>query len=360
MTFIILFMKKYLLLSLLLFSLPVLYAQNNGITFLNGSLKDALSKAQSRDGSPSLVFLDCYTSWCGPCKRMATQLFTQPKAGDFFNRNFVNIKIDMEKGEGIELAKKYAVSMYPTFLILDRNGEEIGRLMGASLTLEDFIERVKDAMDLRNSAGYLKKQYDSTKSYTIALKYLDACSRSNKTAEIRSFITGHFAQFSEYEKTNHSIWNHLILSITDPDSEILRYITENRSYTDQMIGKEKTGVSLIRAYRNILSSYLSGKIELSGEQADVIRKEIQMIDSGDNYSNIIADVARALAHTNLTEVETTINPSRLAGILTHTETLRLENLLLKTRRLPEKIMKEYYLHKKQLLEKQLLEIKKKI
>ena len=47
-----------------------------------------------------LVFIDCYTSWCGPCKNMLNNVFTLSEAGEFMNAAFVCVKFDMEKGEG--------------------------------------------------------------------------------------------------------------------------------------------------------------------------------------------------------------------------------------------------------------------
>ena len=75
------------------------------INFREGGFAEALEAAKSEN---KLVFMDCYTSWCGPCKLMASKEFVQEKAGEYFNPRFVSVKIDMEKGEGVELRKRYA------------------------------------------------------------------------------------------------------------------------------------------------------------------------------------------------------------------------------------------------------------
>src|ERR1017187_9414613 len=61
-----------------------------------------MAKAQNR-----LVFMDCYTSWCGPCKRLSSMVFPDSAVGVFFNSTFVNTKFDMEKDDGITIANKY-------------------------------------------------------------------------------------------------------------------------------------------------------------------------------------------------------------------------------------------------------------
>lgn len=111
---------------------------NEGIVFETGFFNDALAKAK-REGK--LVFLDAYTAWCGPCKKMADHVFPRADVGAVFAPRFVSIKIDMEKGEGPELAKRYDISAYPTLLILDAEGKEVKRIVGA-MSPEELIKAV--------------------------------------------------------------------------------------------------------------------------------------------------------------------------------------------------------------------------
>lgn len=74
------------------------------------SFQDALQEAEA---TGKLIFLDGYTSWCAPCKMMNTTVFTDPEVGHFFNEHFINVKFDMEKGEGRELLKRYGMQVIP-------------------------------------------------------------------------------------------------------------------------------------------------------------------------------------------------------------------------------------------------------
>ena len=76
-------------------------ANAQGVEFRDLTFRQALEQAQ-KEGK--LVFMDCYTSWCGPCKNMLNNVFTLPEAGEFMNAAFVCVKFDMEKGEGKELS----------------------------------------------------------------------------------------------------------------------------------------------------------------------------------------------------------------------------------------------------------------
>ena len=72
-------------------------AQNRSIVFREGNWEKILKQAKKEK---KLIFVDCYTSWCGPCKMLAKNVFTQDKVADFYNTEFVCVKMDMEKGEG--------------------------------------------------------------------------------------------------------------------------------------------------------------------------------------------------------------------------------------------------------------------
>ncbi len=98
-----------------------------GIKFFTGSWKEVLAEAK-RQNKP--VFVDIYTTWCGPCKLMAKEAFPNPKVGEKFNTSFISYQIDAEKGEGIDVAKKYAVDAYPTSLYVSASGDLIHRAVG--------------------------------------------------------------------------------------------------------------------------------------------------------------------------------------------------------------------------------------
>lgn len=92
------------------------------------------------------VFVDVFTTWCGPCKRMSNDVFPLQSVGDFYNPNFVCYKLDAEKGEGPELSKKYAVRGYPTYLFLRADGTVFYRFIG-SCAAEQFLKLSQKALD---------------------------------------------------------------------------------------------------------------------------------------------------------------------------------------------------------------------
>ena len=107
--------------------------KSKGILFNSITLEEAkiLSKETGK-----LIFIDCYTDWCGPCKRMAATSFMDEEVGDLFNQKFINIKIEMEKNPiGTDLAKRYRVRGYPTLLFIDSEGVLVRQLIGMQTSI---------------------------------------------------------------------------------------------------------------------------------------------------------------------------------------------------------------------------------
>ncbi len=138
-------MKKFMLAVLVLFSAATVHAQE-GIEFFKGSFEEAKAEATE---SNKLIFMDGYATWCGPCKWMAKNVFTDDKVGEMFNASFVNMKMDMEKGEGPRLARIYKLRAYPTLFILDGEGKVLAKNEGA-LPAEDFLQWATAAVKKHN------------------------------------------------------------------------------------------------------------------------------------------------------------------------------------------------------------------
>lgn len=98
-----------------------------GIRFIEEDWDKALEQARLQN---KMIFLDAYASWCGPCKLMKRSTFSDKEVGEYFNEHFVNVAIDMEKGIGPSLSKKFGLEAYPTLFILDQNGNVIGQSVG--------------------------------------------------------------------------------------------------------------------------------------------------------------------------------------------------------------------------------------
>jgi thiol-disulfide isomerase/thioredoxin len=160
----------------LLFSVAI---NAQGIQFFEGSWDEALIKSKTDN---KMIFVDAFTKWCGPCKRLQNTVFTTKEAGDFYNQNFINFKIDMETQAGIEFGVKYPVGAYPTLFYINHKGEVVYSNVG-SPDVQRLIELGKKAILGYNDSPELEKEWDNgNRDYDLVLKYVKSLVLKSKPA----------------------------------------------------------------------------------------------------------------------------------------------------------------------------------
>jgi thioredoxin-related protein len=135
-----------LLVSILLITGKI-YSQNEN-PFFNESFEKAIAKAKHEN---KYIFIDFYTVWCGSCKAYDKFVFSKPEIKTFIKGKFIALSIDAEKGEGIELGKKYEVLSYPQIIVAQPDGKEIDRITGFdskySENPKEFIKKINNILD---------------------------------------------------------------------------------------------------------------------------------------------------------------------------------------------------------------------
>lgn len=193
------------------------------MTFEKGTWKEILAKAKKEN---KLIFLDAFASWCGPCKWMAANVFTDSTVAAFYNTKFINAKIDMEKDEGIELAKTYQVRAYPTFLYISGDGEVIHRICG-SMPANEFIQTGMDAMNPDKQYVKLVREYrKGSRDGAFLLSYLDAMSKAYVNAD--TLKDEYFSAQKESDLTSRINWNIMLEFENNPDGKAFQYLLNNQ------------------------------------------------------------------------------------------------------------------------------------
>ena len=168
-------MRNFRIIFFLFLSNLSLIAQNTvqrdsfgeeGITFIHEKFAAALQQAKS---SNKLLFIDAYTTWCGPCKLMSKNVFPEKAVADFYNKQFVNLKLDMEKGEGPNVALRFGIAAYPTLLFLDGDGKLIHKALGFQ-DVKEFIEVGKTALDGDKTLSSWTNKYEKGNREPVFLK----------------------------------------------------------------------------------------------------------------------------------------------------------------------------------------------
>lgn len=209
-------------LVILLFAISFNLLPAQGIEFVHDkSYQEVLDMAKAEK---KLIFMDCYTTWCGPCKRLSAMVFPDPKVGAFYNATFVNTKFDMEKGEGPSIASKYGIRAYPTLLWLDGEGNVVHKVVGG-LDPDGLIQNGRKAIDPTPGilAG-MRKQYDEgNRDIKFLSEYLNTLYAANqKPGEIFNEYIGKLSAKDLADKQHiQTIFNHTD-DFRSPGMEIIR------------------------------------------------------------------------------------------------------------------------------------------
>ena len=227
-------MRKLVLLTMGILCSVVLFGQTN---FQKLTMCEAAEKAKAEG---KMIFVDLYTSWCGPCKMMAEKIFPDPELGKYMNEKFVCVKYDAEKDEeGKALAEKYAVSAYPTFLILNAEQALENQIVGGVAKPEEFPPMVEEA--LKTSVAALSRQYDEgNRDVAFLSHYLGELkqARMDKLAEkvCESFLTS----ASDKEKTSLGSWFIFENEAMTPwGSDAFNYLLSHFDQFGNTVGEEK-------------------------------------------------------------------------------------------------------------------------
>lgn len=279
---------------------------SQGINFENGTLTEAKEKAKKEN---KLIFIDAYTTWCGPCKWMATTVFKNDTVGKFYNDKFISIKINMEAGEGIEFAKKYNVRCYPNLLIINSNGEIIHR-QGGGLKPQAFINFAEIALSGKNSYSYYSQNFEKEKNNLSFLKeYIDYLGHTCLPMDEQ--INAYFNQIDSTKYSERENWNMILNYSNSIDSKTFKYLITHQTeftskYTQDSVDMKISTVIQKNAHKFIyqnpindseLNNYLSKienlkikqsktaifaiKLDLLIKKGDWVNYEKELISNGD-------------------------------------------------------------------------------
>jgi len=225
-----------------------------GIEFFHGTWAEAQEKAKAEE---KLIFVDAYAVWCGPCKRMAASVFPQEKVGSFFNANFINLKIDMEKSENAEFAGKYPVSAYPTLMFLDGSGKVVQKAVGAKDAdqLLEFAQKVLGRTD--KSADYEKQYAEGNRDPKFLLDYVRALNAAGKPS---LKITNEYLATQQDLTTDLNL-NFLYEGTVEADSRVFDLLVKNQSKTVALLGEEKVSARIEKACKKTVKKAVEFKNE---------------------------------------------------------------------------------------------------
>jgi putative disulphide-isomerase len=292
----VIYFNPYVMKKFLLFIAACLMLQTGAFaqtSFEELTLDKALDKAKAEG---KLVFVDMYTSWCMPCKYMANTIFPKVEMGEYLNPRFVCLKINAEEGEGVEIAKRYEVTAFPTFLILNTGGEVQHRIVGGSETATDFIKRVAGGLDENTAIGVLAGRYEKgdrdaafLANYARALLAVD----DQKVFEVADLLLENLNDEQRVDTAYWFVYEHRAL--TPVGSPNMEYLLANAVRFQKSVGEERVNEKIATAFDVKLTNMITGRDKQSGVEAiDAIEKEMEGYKfPSKSRLKMFAEIARA-------------------------------------------------------------------
>lgn len=283
-------MKKILLFLLILPFAVV--GQEKGITFEHGLNWSQIKEKAKKENK--FIFVDLFTTWCGPCKYMSATVFPQTKVGDFFNSKFVNTKIQMDKTdkdseevkawyeEAERFGKDYKIAAYPTFLIFNPQGELVHRMVGGG-DADEFIERSKDALKPETQYYALLKAFNENPTdLTLAHRMVRAANTAYDEATVtqaEDIIISH----TKPENLTKECAAYLVANTRTSRSKAFELLRDNPEKIDALL--EKNGAANRVLATVAINEVLGTKIDFNTEPNwEALKTEIS-----DKYTNINFD-----------------------------------------------------------------------
>ncbi len=218
--------KKYIVILLFILSYST-YAQY-AVRFEASDWKSVVAKAKQEK---KLIFLDCYAVWCGPCKMLDRNVFTNPQFGQYVNDKYINYKLDMEKGEGIALQKKFKVSVYPTLLLIDPEREEIRHRVEGYNEPPMLIAKIEDGLGENNIEKLKIKYQQGTRDTAFIALYCQKLKDLGMEQELNECMADYFQQITDDNFVSPFHWV-LISQYCNywQTAEFQRFIRKNREF----------------------------------------------------------------------------------------------------------------------------------
>lgn len=269
------------------------FAQNRSIEFEKTKSFEYIKKEAKKESKP--IFIDCYTTWCGPCKFMDREVFTNDSVADFYNKNFVNMKMDMESDSGNIMRKSYSVNAFPTFLYFNKKGKLVHRTSG-SCDSGKFIDLGGQALNPKTQLATFNEKYEKgERDSEFIYDYL----KKLKSAGISSehVIENYFKTQKDEDLISQINWDILFIDKynTNISSRPFEYLIKNKEKFDSIHTPDFVDNKILDAYYNNLRTALN-------QYYNTLRTNLNQKSFNDSIYNIWKDKVNEQNFYRLEEV----------------------------------------------------------
>lgn len=179
-----------------------------GIHFFEGTWEEVLATAKEENKE---IFVDIYTTWCGPCKQLDKTTFKDVNLAAYINEHFIAFKIDAEHSPDRGLAYAFGIGGYPVMIFFDAHGMQKIQARG-----------FKKPQALLSIAKYARNEIDSD---TELLNYFKKDIADIDKEELL-WLFDHFDEFHIPQKTVYLSKLHNLLTKEEKESMKYKYLAQ--------------------------------------------------------------------------------------------------------------------------------------
>jgi thiol-disulfide isomerase/thioredoxin len=267
-------MQKFFLILIFVLTVSIAdgYSQNRSIQFIDKPWQEIVAMAKQQN---KMIFLDAFASWCGPCKWMAANMFTNDTVADYYNKTFLCASIDMEKGDGLTLRQKYQVRAYPSLLFINGNEEMVHEKVGAPQKVQEYLRIAGMAQDPDQCMSAIVKKYNAgDRSPQLLKTYLFRLQDAYMATNVP--LKKYFDTQKESDLLKRENWNLIYLFVSDVNDPVFDFLVRHQAEFGKLSSKDSVNSKISEVYVNSLRNAIRNA---NGKPADtsylVMKKKVQ-------------------------------------------------------------------------------------
>jgi thioredoxin-related protein len=203
------------------------------------------------------IFYMVYTDWCPYCNNMKATTMIDPEVISFLNSNYIFAGLNFESPGNTSFKETYDIKTFPTFLMLNGNGEEIARFTGETKK-EKFLTETKLALNPRQHLPFLKAQYESNKlNGANCLRYLVALKKGRTRKEINPIAHEYFENVLDENMINEINWRIFTQGVSDIESREYKFIVANQDEYVKITSQKRVNDKFINSVAELMKPAVS-------------------------------------------------------------------------------------------------------
>jgi thioredoxin-related protein len=236
------------------------HTASGGIQWVSG-LTWAQIKNQAHDEN-KFIFMDCFATWCGPCKNMDKQVYPNDTIGSLMNSNFICVRLQMDstKKDNGEIRKWYAtvktiekeynVTAMPTFLFFAPDGKIVHKEVG-SRNVKQFISLIASARDQSKQYYTLLRLYRENKLDYTALPSLANMARANGERVLAfELARGYMTGFLDHDEQRYFVkenqqFIYSFYGILRSSDHLFNFYLQEPAVMDTLLGKPGSSQKIV-------------------------------------------------------------------------------------------------------------------